>query len=172
MVFATSGSVLALAQNAQAAENAKTDIRTWGPEANGLALSIGVDKTTYVVGQPIPLHIAFRNAHASEGMTLGICEEVALTVRNEKGKKFAQVDDADRPCSYSGPRGGPLVSPGGMVASDQNLMDYQLPPGRYTVVGEWDTAAYQDRDEPPRATQVFHVHSNLVMIRIVAPEQP
>jgi hypothetical protein len=70
IVFATSGSVLALAQNAQAAENAKTDVHTWGPEANGLALSIGVDKKTYVVGQSIPLHIAFRNARASEGMTL------------------------------------------------------------------------------------------------------
>lgn len=152
----------------------KTLVRTWGPEIDGVALSIGVDKTTYAVGEPIPLHVAFQNLHANDYMTLDPCKRVELIVQNEKGQRFDQVD-GDLSCSFSGPCcGGPTIGPGAVVTSEQNLTDYGLPVGTYTVTGEWNTGARLEapKEQPfPRRqnTQFFHVHSNVVTIRVIMP---
>jgi hypothetical protein len=74
IVLAMGGSATAFAQNTQTAENPKADAHTWGPDTNGLTLSIGVDKTTYVVGDAIALHVAFRNISARNAVTLDPCK--------------------------------------------------------------------------------------------------
>lgn len=174
--FTICASAIAFPQNTAAAENAKSDVRNRGSEVSGLALSIGVDKTTYVVGDDIPLHVAFWNIRASNTVGLPSCKWVTLTVRNEKGEKFDQRD-GDLSCNFSGPCPSPLIISGDIVTSEQNLTDYRLPPGTYTVAGEWTTSAYlKDPKLPPcfgpRGTQLFQVHSNPVTIRVVATKQP
>ena len=154
----------------------KKMVRTWGPEVNGLALSIGVDKTTYVVGETIPLHVAFWNIRATKATTLDPCKQAELTVLNANGEKFDQVD-GDLSCNYSGPCGPSLLAPGATATSEQNLTDYHLPAGTYTVTAEWRTVEYlkDPKETPcfgPVGTQVFHVDSSPVTIRIIAPKQP
>lgn len=177
VVVATSGSATASAQYISSAEIAKT-VRNWGPETNGLALSISVDKTPYVFGDPIPLHIAFRNIRANEAVTLPFCTHVELMVHNTKGEEFVP-HDPDISCNFSGPirTCGPGLAPGDIVASQIYLADYRLPLGTYTVSGEWTAFAYLKAPNAqacpePSGTQPFYVHSNTVTIRIVAPEQP
>ncbi len=176
IVLAMGGSATAFAQNTQTAENPKADAHTWGPDTNGLTLSIGVDKTTYVVGDAIALHVAFRNISARNAVTLDPCKRAKLMVRNAMGEKFDQID-GDLSCSVSNPC-EPVVNPGEIVASEvQSLTDYRLPPGTYTVTGDWVTVAYLGPPKTwnclgPRGTEVFHVHASPVTIRIGAVKQP
>ena len=163
-------SPIAFPQNT-AAEDAKSLVRNWGPEVNGLALSIGVDKTTYVVGEAIPLHVAVRNISASKAMTLPCNWAEVITVRNAKGEKLDSID-GDLSCNTSNPC-EPVVDPGDVVASERNLTDYRLPPATYTVTGEWITVAYLGPPKSwdcfgPHGTQKFHVYSNPVTILIKA----
>lgn len=178
IVLALGGSDTAFAQYTQTIGDAKTDARTWGPEVNGLALSIGADKATYVVGDVIPLHVAFRNIGANEAMTLPFCNRVELTVRNTKGEQFVQ-HDADISCDSSGPIRPcrPGVAPGDIVKSQLNLTAFRLPPGTYTVTADWTAYAYLKDPKSqnclgPSGTEPFYVHSNPVTIRVVTPEQP
>jgi hypothetical protein len=167
------GSAAAVAQNTLTADNARTDVRTWGPEANGLAISIGVDKTTYVVGDAIPLHTAFRNIRTNETMTLPFCNRFELSVRNMKGEEF--VDRyGDLGCDFSGPirPNRPGIAPGEIVLSETNLAGFRLPPGTYIVSGQWTAFAYLKDPKSQTGlgasgTQPFYVHSNPVTIRIV-----
>jgi hypothetical protein len=97
-------------------------------------------------------------------------------VRNAMGEKFDQID-GDLSCSVSNPC-EPVVNPGEIVASEvQSLTDYRLPPGTYTVTGDWVTVAYLGPPKTwnclgPRGTEVFHVHASPVTIRIGAVKQP
>jgi hypothetical protein len=178
IVLALGGSATAFAQYTQTIGDAKPDVRTWGPEANGLALSIGVDKTTYVVGDVVRLDAAFWNIHASEAMTLPFCNRLELTVRNTQGGQFVQ-HDADISCDSYGPIRPcrPVVAPGDIVKSQSNLAAFRLPPGTYTVTAGWTAYTYlkDPKSETclgPSGTLPFYVHSNPVTISVVASEQP
>ncbi len=153
----------------------KRMLRNWGAEVDGLALSIGLDKTTYGVGEVIPLHVAFWNIRANNAMTLPSCNWAERTVVNAKGERFDQVD-GDLSCNFSGPC-APKIAVGSVVTAEQNLTDYRLPPGTYRVTGEWTAFAYLEDLKTQYCygaigKEPSHVQSNTLTLHVVAAKQP
>jgi hypothetical protein len=114
--------------------------RRWGPEAKGLAVSLSLDKDTYVLGEDIPLRLAVENFSAAADIVSGelpCAAGLTFDVRDSSGREVQSL--ANWPCrghgwSESYPRGRIVPVMGLTLAGEGRLPDQ---PGDYTVMATW-----------------------------------
>jgi TPR repeat protein len=161
--------------------DATTIPRDWGPQAKGLALNLKLDKTTYELGEDVPLHIARGNFGASEPIAAAICpaDAAAITVRDVDGQRVAPAGGHEI-CTGGG--SSQAVAAGDVIATELSLARIGLlprQPGIYTISATWTAYAGPPRDAHMEVTvatgPVFpyaFVNSNPITIRIVDPQHP
>jgi TPR repeat protein len=113
--------------------------RTWGPEVKGLAATVTLEKTTYLLGEDVPLHIALKNVSVPDRtFHIQLCTDAVITVRNENGQKIDPTNNQEF-CSQNGTY-NPYFPPGDLLPAEHSLKLMGLlphQPGRYTVESIW-----------------------------------
>jgi hypothetical protein len=115
--------------------------RRWGPEVKGLAVSLSLDKETYVLGEDIPLRLAVENFSATADIVSGelpCSAGLTFDVRDSSGR--AVQTPGNLPCRGHGwsqdyPR-GKIVPVMGLTLEGQGGLPDQ--PGDYTVTAAWE----------------------------------
>ena len=136
--------------------------RTWGPPVNGLAADLTLDRSTYSLGQDVPLHIAILNqASAIDIYRSPACENLAVSLRDAAGRligskqvpEFCAWSGSDAPRRYE--RGEPRTFESSLLSED--LLPDQV--GIYTLSVAW------------RPLSGVAVVSNQATFTIVAPDR-
>jgi hypothetical protein len=153
--------------------------RTWGPDVNGLAATVTLEKMTYSLGEDVPLHIALKNISVPDrSLHIRLCTDAVITVRNDKGEKIEPENDEEF-CSQNGTN-NPYLPPSDLVPREHSLKLMGLlprQPGTYTIESTWTiyprppgpNGLFSEEPEigPPYAV----VASAPVIIRIVDSQQ-
>jgi hypothetical protein len=105
----------------------------------GLAATVTLEKTTYLLGEDVPLHIALKNVSVPDRtFHIQLCTDAVITVRNENGQKIDPTNNQEF-CSQNGTY-NPYFPPGDLLPAEHSLKLMGLlphQPGRYTVESIW-----------------------------------
>jgi hypothetical protein len=121
--------------------------RKWGLSVRGVAADVTLDKTTYKLGEDVPLHLAVKNFDAqgevyADDPVWDPCSALSLQVFTEAGQPLSPEEKfpASRRCMGHG-RGLIEYEKGKVVPLEWSLGSKgELPnrPGTYTVVVIWN----------------------------------
>ena len=158
--------------------------RTWGPESKGLAISLFLDKGTYLLGENIPLRMAVKNVSADATIASGelpCFAGITFEVRDPNGRDVAHADTM--PCTGHGwlmtYLKGKVFPVTGLTLQAFGLLPEQ--PGKYTVVATWN--AMSDKANRPGSASGYYsefgatltpyaiVHSQPVAFEVVSQPQ-
>ena len=115
--------------------------RRWGPEVKGLAVSLSLDKETYVLGEDVPLRLAVENFSAAADIVSGelpCSAGLRFDVRDSSGRAVQSPSHSictGHGWSQSYPRGEIVPVPGLTLEGKGYLPDQ---PGDYTVTVTWE----------------------------------
>lgn len=130
----------------------KVDRTSWGPAVKGLAANITLDKTTYSLGEDVPLHLALKNLSVPDrSFHIQMCTDAAITVRDESGRKIEPVD-VEEFCSHNGTY-NPYFPPTDLLPTEHSLKLMGLlpsKPGTYTIESTWTMYP-----KPPGANGIY-----------------
>ncbi len=115
--------------------------RKWGPQVNGVAVDLALDKDTYELGEDIHLHIAMQNFSAKKPV-LGLISAVSVQVRDSCGLPIAAperyldfttlglIPSSPELC----PRGKTMANERKLLRDAASMPSY---PGTFTIVAIW-----------------------------------
>ncbi len=120
--------------------------RTWGPQTNGLAVSLFLDKDTYAVGEDVPLRMAVENFSAEASIASGelpCFAGITFEVQDSSGQLVQPTGGGGLVCTGHGwtigyPKGKPVPVLGYTLRRLQALPESS---GVYTVTAIWNAAS-------------------------------
>lgn len=131
--------------------------RKWRPKIKGVSVDLTLDKSTYLVGEDVPLHIATENFDAPVPVfaTDPVWDPylaIGIEVRNAQGRLLLQNERFSQGLWTGHGRAPVLYSPGKLVPIERSLKSQGwLPnhPGTYLIIVTWTTYTGPSSGEEP-----------------------
>jgi hypothetical protein len=153
--------------------------RTWGAEVNGVAISLGLDKEAYTLGQDVPLRIALENFSATRDIQSGELPcgaGLKIEVQDQTQSSVVSADPGERMfCLF---HGRVMKYPKGQVVPILGITLKELGalpavPGTYSVTATWTALGARDKESNNNSYPFVPyavTHSNRVKFRVVTAQ--
>jgi len=134
----------------------------WGPRADGIGAGLAIDRASFALGEPIPLHLQWENFAATEAVGVTECgyPQPNLEIQDESHRVLGTVMTDSFGCMGHG--WGPFTVPRGKPQRDSIRLEYgvngyTLPAGRVQISGPgvyylvlvWSPPIFIDNTGPP-----------------------